>query len=140
MKLNNDTSIDRLKTLVNKDIYVDIKDKEGICSFFYKLSNIQNNKIIFDNDISYDLNNIKGIEEIKNYNEKTFDFDKLLNKSIILTDMHNNSENVVIKNYDDRNIYLYFLFENNDGNIWETSDYEFPICFIKNIKEETIKD
>jgi len=138
MKLNNDTSIERLNSLVGKDVYVDISQGDGICSYYYKLAGIQNDKVLFgENDfiIDYYLDNIKAIEEIKNYNDKTIDFKGLINKSVMLTDMHNNTENVVIKDYDDKNVYLFFIFENNDGKIWETDDYEFPICFIKNIEE-----
>ena len=76
---------------------------------------------------------INAIEEIKNYNEHEFDFDKLIDKPIILTDFNNNSENVIISDYDDKNVYLNFLFE-EDGSIFETADWDCPICFIKSIK------
>ena len=134
MKFNQDKSIGRLKKLVGKDVYVDIiVDSGGIISRFHTLVNIQDNKIIFENDISYNINEINAIEEIKNYNEHEFDFDKLIDKPIILTDFNNNSENVIISDYDDKNVYLNFLFE-EDGSIFETADWDCPICFIKSIK------
>ena len=140
MKLNSDTSIERLKSLINKDVYVDVKEGDGIYTLYFKLISINDNKVTFktidhnEYEQIYNINDIYAIDELKNYNEREFDLNSLRNKEIELTDMNNNTEVVIITEYDERSVYLTFTYEMNNGELGITEDYEFPICFIKDIK------
>ena len=52
LKLNNDVSFERLKSLLNKYVYVDIYDEsaDGVISYYFKLASVEENNIIFKSD------------------------------------------------------------------------------------------
>ena len=59
---------------------------------------------------------------------------ELIGKKILLTDMHDRQEIVVIHDYDDYEVSLHLYDEDNNHNVYETYDYDFPKCFIKEIE------
>lgn len=138
MKLNNDTSFERLKSFVSKKVYIDIKELDGIVSYYARLTNIDNNKITLNDEeknmiYTFNISDVLAIDEIKNYNTKQFDLKNIVGNIVELTDMNNNTEIVKITDYDDIFVTLTFNFKNSNGEVLETEDYEYPICFIKSI-------
>ena len=134
MRLNNNITIERLNSLKNKKVYVDILEKKTIISYYLELISINNNIVTFKKDdtlIKINISNIKGIEELINYNN--INFEKYIGQEIILTDMHNEKEIVKIEYIENDDLCLNFLYENNNKEISETHDYPWPKFFVKNI-------
>lgn len=147
LQLDRNVTIDRIKKLIGKKIYMDVFNKDGatVQSYFATIESLsENNKVIFNNlspccifdtgGMELNLSDIRALEEIKNYNTRNFDFDRLMNKKVLLTDMHDRQEIVVIHDYDDDRVFLYLYAEDNNHNIYESYDYDFPKCFIKDIE------
>ena len=136
LKLNNDVSFERLKSLLNKYVYVDIYDEsaDGVISYYFKLASVEENNIIFKSDdivLNVNISNIRSIEEIISYNN--INFNKYIGKNVLLTDLYDNKEYVFIDDVDNLDVILRFNFEDKNSIIYETKDYSFPKCFIKNI-------
>ena len=139
LKLNKDISVERLNKLVNKKVYVDIYDKDsnGVCSYYLELIEVKDNEVVFkkeDEIIIIDISNIKGIEELINYNKNNIDFNSFIGKQVKMTDMNDNEEYVIIQDVDNDDVILSFDFENDNGDIFNTEDYSYPKYFVKNMQ------
>ena len=135
LQLDRNVTVDRIKKLIGKKIYMDVFNKDGatVQSYFAIVESVsENNKIIFNNlspscifdtgGRELNLSDIRALEEIKNYNTRNFDFDKLMNKKILLTDMHDRQEIVVIHDYDDYEVSLHLYAEDDNHNVYESYD------------------
>ena len=140
LQLDRNVNIDRIKKLIGKKVYMDVINKDGatISSYFAKIESVSENNIstIFENGSrELKLSDIWGLEEIKNYNIRNFDFDKLMNKKALLTDMHDRQEIVIILDYyDEDSVSLHLYAEDKNHNVYESYDYDSPKCFIKDIE------
>ena len=145
LQLDRNVTIDRIKKLIGKKVYMDVirKDNETISNYFATIESVsENNKVTFNNlstifetgSRELKLSDIRALEEIKDYNIRNFDFDKLMNKKVLLTDMHDRQEIVIIHYYYDDRVFLHLYAEDKNHIVYESYDYDFPKCFIKDIE------
>lgn len=156
LQLDRNVTVDRIKKLIGKKVYMDVfnDDNKTVSNYYAIIKSVsENNKVscsycIFcdDSNLSFfdiprteeikvlALTDIRALEEIKNYNTRNFDFDKLMNKKVLLTDMHDRQEIVVILDYDVDSVFLLLYAEDKNHNVYESYDYDFPKCFIKDIE------
>lgn len=144
-KLDDDKSIEKLKSLINKYVVVNIKEDKGSIFIPALVVGVKDNSIIlqehdygnpnedfkeWENEVS--LDKVLGIEEYKNYNMSSLELDKHVNNFVIITNKDNLQAHVFLKEYNDYEITFDIKHKANDDIV--ISENTYPINYIKSIE------
>lgn len=143
-KLDDEKSIEKLKSLMNKYVIVNIKEEKGNIVIPAFVLNVKDSSIVLKehdygnsnedftewvNEVP--INKVLGIEEYKNYNTSKLDLSKYRNNYVIITNKNNLQAHVFLKEYNDYEI----TFDIKHKIIEEItiSENTYPIKFLKDI-------
>lgn len=144
-KLDDDKSTEKLKSLINKYVVVNIKEDKGSIFIPALVVGVKDNSIILQehdygnpnedfkewkNEVS--LDKVLGIEEYKNYNMSSLELDKHVNNFVIITNKDNLQAHVFLKEYNDYEITFDIKHKANDDIV--ISENTYPINYIKSIE------
>ncbi|MGN1268818.1 MAG: hypothetical protein ACI4U0_04905 [Candidatus Aphodocola sp.] len=143
-KLDDDISIEKLKSLINKYVVVNIKEDKGSIFIPAFVTGVKDNSIIlrehdygnpnedfkeWENEIL--LDKVLGIEEYKNYNISSLELNKYVNNFVIITNKDDLQAHVFLKEYNDYEITFDIKHKTNDDIV--ISENTYPINYIKSI-------
>ena len=143
-KLDDDISIEKLKSLINKYVVVNIKEDKGSIFIPAFVTGVKDNSIIlrehdygnpnedfkeWKNEIL--LDKVLGIEEYKNYNMYSLELNKYVNNFVIITNKDDLQAHVFLKEYNDYEITFDIKHKTNDDIV--ISENTYPINYIKSI-------
>lgn len=141
-KLDDDISIEKLKSLINKYVVVNIKEDKGSIFIPAFVTGVKDNSIIlrehdygnpnedfkeWENEIL--LDKVIGIEEYKNYNISSLKLDKYINNFVTITNKDDLQAHVFLKEYNNYEITFDIKHKTNDDIV--ISENTYPINYIK---------
>ena len=143
-KLDDDISIEKLKSLINKYVVVNIKEDKGSIFIPAFVTGVKDNSIIL-RELDYGnpnedfkewkneilLDKVLGIEEYKNYNMSSLELNKYVNNFVIITNKDDLQAHVFLKEYNDYEITFDIKHKTNDDIV--ISENTYPINYIKSI-------
>ena len=139
LEMNRDVSLKRLKSLVGKKVFADLYEEDyvGVSTSTLEILEVNNKNIKvkergFEDII--DIKGIRGLDEIINYNDREIDFESYKGKKVRLTDKNGITETVEIQDVGKDKLFLGFDYEKEDGEIYRSDYYEYPMDFVKDIK------
>ena len=140
LEMNRDVSLERLNGLVGKKVFADMYEDDfvGVSNSMFEILEVGPTSMkIKENGNEYDIDiaTVRGLDELLNYNDRELDFESYVGKIVRLTDKNGVTETVEVQDVGDDYIFLGFDFEKDDGSVYRSDFYQYPLVFIKDISE-----